>query len=131
MRRLATGGRNGTLRHFSMVSRRCSGVVPQQQPSACTPMPADFFHQVGKLSRRDIEYRLAVFAARQTGIRVDDDRQRADLGQTFDDGMHLLRTKTAVNAERVYAQITSSMATVESTNCRLSAACLFHRKSAL
>ena len=40
MRRLATGGRNGTLRHFSMVSRRCSGVVPQQPPSACTPMPA-------------------------------------------------------------------------------------------
>ena len=60
MRRFITGGRNGTLRHFSMVSRRCSGVVPQQPPSACTPMPADFFHQVGELSRRDIEYRLAV-----------------------------------------------------------------------
>ena len=40
VRRLATGGRNGTLLHFSMVSRRCSGVVPQQPPSACTPMPA-------------------------------------------------------------------------------------------
>ena len=51
---------------------RCSAAAAAKRLHAHA---CNFFHQVRKLSRRDIEYRLAVFAARQTGIRVDDDRQ--------------------------------------------------------
>ena len=37
---LGTGAANGFLRHTSIILLMCAGVVPQQPPSACTPMPA-------------------------------------------------------------------------------------------
>ena len=61
-------------------------------------------HQVGEPVRVNIEHGHAVFAARQTGVRVDDDRERAYLGQALHDRLHLLRAEAAVDAERVYAQ---------------------------
>ena len=51
---------------------RCSAAAAAKRLHAHA---CNFFHQVGELGRRDIEYRLAIFAARQTGIGVDDDRQ--------------------------------------------------------
>ena len=88
------------LDHFADV-RRCRAAAAAERMHAHA---GNLSHESRKLLCVDIEYRRAVFAARQAGIRIDNDRKRGNLGQALDDRLHLYRAKAAVDAERVYAQ---------------------------
>ena len=88
------------LDHFTDVCR-CRAAAAAERVHAHA---GNLSHESRKLLCVDIEYRRAVFAARQTGIRIDNDRKRGNLGQALDDRLHLYRAKAAVDAERVYAQ---------------------------
>ena len=81
--------------------RRCRAAAAAEAVHA---QVRNLAHQVGELVRVNVEHGHTVFAARQTGVRVDDDRERAYLGQALHDRLHLLRAEAAVDAERVYAQ---------------------------
>ena len=75
------------LDHFTDV-RRCRAAAAAERVHAHA---GNLSHESRKLLCVDIEYRRAVFAARQTGIRIDNDRKRGNLGQALDDRLHLVR----------------------------------------